>query len=82
MTIEIMFTKRLWTTYINIFNTFVMGNLIVIHEEYCKDKEQIVIGVADSVANANKLIDAYYGKYEQVYFNNIRVTGRCGLILN
>jgi hypothetical protein len=49
-----------------------MGSLIVIHEKDHEDKEQIVIGVADSVENANSLIDKYYGKYEQVSFTDIR----------
>jgi hypothetical protein len=52
--------------------TQVMGSLIVIHEKDHEDKEQSVIGVADTVANANKLIDQYYGQYEQVSFNDIR----------
>jgi hypothetical protein len=49
-------------------------NLIVIHEKDHEDNEQIVIGVADSVKNAEIIIDEYYGKenYTEVSFNDIR----------
>jgi len=38
-----------------------MKNVLVIHETDHEDKESIVIGVASSTANADKLIDGYYG---------------------
>jgi hypothetical protein len=49
-------------------------NLIVIHEKDHDDNEQIVIGVADSVKNAEIIIDEYYGKGNctEVSFNDIR----------
>ena len=49
-------------------------NLIVIHEKDHEDNEQIVIGVADSVKNAEKIIEEYYGKdnYTEVAFSDIR----------
>ena len=49
-------------------------NLIVIHEKDYEDGERSVIGVADSVSNAEKIIDEYYGKdsYKEVSFNDIR----------
>ena len=52
-------------------------NLIVIHEKDHEDNEQIVIGVADSVKNAEIIIDDYYGKenYTEVFFNDIRDSG-------
>ena len=52
-------------------------NLIVIHEKDHEDNEQIVIGVADSVKNAEIIIDEYYGKenYTEVFFNDIRDSG-------
>jgi hypothetical protein len=52
-------------------------NLIVIYEKDHDDNEQIVIGVADSVKNAEIIIDDYYGKgkYTEVSFNDIRDSG-------
>ena len=49
-------------------------NLLVIHEKDHDDKEEIVIGVADSVENANLMIEEYYGKvnYDEISFNEIR----------
>ena len=49
-------------------------NLIVIHEIDHDDDETIVIGVADSVKNAESIIEEYYGKgnYTEVSFNDIR----------
>jgi hypothetical protein len=47
--------------------------VIVIHEKD-HDNEEIVIGVADSVKNAERIIEKYYGKenYTEVAFNSIR----------
>lgn len=49
-------------------------NLIVIHEKDHEDNEESVIGVADSVKNAESIIEEYYGKdnYTEVAFYNIR----------
>ena len=49
-------------------------NLIVIHEKDYEDNEESVIGVADSVKNAESIIEEYYGKdnYTEVSFNDIR----------
>lgn len=46
--------------------------VLVIHEIDLDDQEQIVIGVADSVEAANKIIDQYYGKYKEISFLDIR----------
>ena len=46
--------------------------VLVIHE-YCHVfKEHSVIGLADSVDNAKKIIDKYYGAHEQTGFRDIR----------
>ena len=49
-------------------------NLIVIHEIDHEDNKQIVIGVADSIKNAELMIEEYYGKgeFEYVSKNDIR----------
>lgn len=49
-------------------------NVIVIHEKDHEDKEESVIGVADSIENAEKIIEEYYGKgqYKEISFNDIR----------
>jgi hypothetical protein len=49
-------------------------NLIVIHEKDHEDNEEIVIGVANSLVNAESIIEEYYGKdnYTEVSFNDIR----------
>ena len=49
-------------------------NLIVIHEKDHEDNEESVIGVADSVKNAESMIEEYYGKgnYTEVAFYDIR----------
>ena len=47
-------------------------NVLVIHETDSSDKEEDVIGVADSVDNAEKIISEYYGKHEVVSFIDIR----------
>lgn len=36
--------------------------LIVIEEIDLEDNEKLVIGVADSMENADKMVDEYYGK--------------------
>ena len=45
--------------------------LLVIHEKEIDDKEQIVVGVADSVENAEKIINEYYGEHKEISFNDI-----------
>ena len=49
-----------------------MKKLIVIHEKDLDDKEQIVVGVADSVENAEKIINEYYGEHKELSYNDIR----------
>lgn len=49
-----------------------MKMLLVIHEKDLDDKEQIVVGVADSVENAEKIINEYYGEYKEISYNDIR----------
>ena len=40
--------------------------LLVIHEKDLDDKEQIVVGVADSVENAEKIINEYYAEHKEI----------------
>ena len=49
-------------------------NVIGIHEHDHDDKEDIVIGVADSVEKADEVIEKYYGKENmtEISFNDIR----------
>lgn len=49
-----------------------MEMLLVIHEKDLDDKEQIVIGVADSVENAEKIINEYYGEHKEINYKDIR----------
>lgn len=50
-----------------------MNNIIyVLIEQDLKDNETIVIGVADSVENAQKVMDEYYGVYKVVDYRDIR----------
>lgn len=52
---------------------FIMKNLVyVIHEIDLDDNERIVVGVADSLANVDKVVDEYYGKYKVVNYEDIR----------
>ena len=48
--------------------------ILVIHEKDLTDYKEIVIGVADSVENAEKLIEEYYGKDEikEISYRDIR----------
>lgn len=46
--------------------------LLVIHEKDLDNKEQIVVGVADSVENAEKIINEYYGEHKELSYNDIR----------
>lgn len=46
--------------------------ILVIHEKDLDDQEESVIGVADSVENAEKIINEYYGKFQGISFNNIQ----------
>jgi hypothetical protein len=43
-----------------------MTKVLVIHETDLKDREQTVIGVADSLENAELVIDEYYGEFEEI----------------
>ena len=49
-------------------------DLIVIYEKDHEDNDENVIGVSDSVKNAEIIIEKYYGKgnYTEVAFNDIR----------
>jgi hypothetical protein len=49
-------------------------NLIVIHERDHDDNDKSVIGVADSVKNAESIIEEYYGdsNYRIISFQDIR----------
>lgn len=49
-----------------------MKNLIVIQEIDLEDKEQIVVGVADSLENAEKIISDYYGEHKEISYTDIR----------
>jgi hypothetical protein len=49
-----------------------MKEVFVIHEKDLDDHEQIVIGVADSVENAERIIREYYGDYKQLSYRDIR----------
>ena len=48
--------------------------VIVIHEKDLEDRADTVIGVADSVDNAEILIEKYYGigQFEEISFRDIR----------
>lgn len=46
--------------------------ILVIHEKDLDDKEQIVVGVADSVKNAEKMINEYYGEHKEISYTDIR----------
>lgn len=52
--------------------THVRRSLIVIHEKDLSDNEKIVIGVADSIENAEKIIKEYYGNYIEKSHIDIR----------
>ena len=49
-----------------------MVNTLVIHELDLDDDENSVIGIADSVENAEKIINEYYGEYKQISYTDIR----------
>lgn len=48
-----------------------MKMILVIHEKDLNDKEQIVIGVADSIEKAEKMINEYYGEHKEISYNDI-----------
>jgi hypothetical protein len=50
-------------------------NVVVIHEKDYDDKIDTVIGVADSVENAEKVIRDYYGEFEVTKYTDIRDSG-------
>lgn len=53
-----------------------MNNIIyVLIEQDLKDNEIIVIGVSDSVENANLVFHNYYGDFEVINYNDIRDSG-------
>ena len=45
--------------------------IIVIHEKDLLDNENIVIGVADSVVNAEKVIKEYYGEFKEISHEDV-----------
>jgi hypothetical protein len=49
-----------------------MKNVLVIHEKDLEDKDQSVIGVVDSLEEADKLINKYYGEHTVLKFKDIR----------
>lgn len=49
-----------------------MKMLLVIHERDLDTKKQMVVGLADSVENAEKIINEYYGEYKEISYNDIR----------
>lgn len=52
-----------------------MKSLLVIHEKDLEDNEKTVIGVADSVENAEEMIKKYYGEFEEISRNDIQDSG-------
>ena len=46
--------------------------LLVIHEKDFDNKGRIVVGVADSIENAEKIINDYYGEYKEISYKDIR----------
>ncbi len=53
-----------------------MKDIIVIHERDLNDREDSVIGVADSVKNAELVIEKYYGigQFKEISFRAISDT--------
>jgi hypothetical protein len=49
-----------------------MKQVLVIHEKDLDDDEQSVIGVADSVKSAEKVIREYYGDYKELNHRDVR----------
>lgn len=51
-----------------------MKDVIVIHEKELSTREETVIGVADSVENAEFVIERYYGigNFKEISFRDIR----------
>lgn len=50
-----------------------MNNIIyVLIEQDLKDNETIVIGVANSIQNVQKIMDEYYGVYKVINYKDIR----------
>ena len=51
-----------------------LTNLLVIHERDHDDHENIIIGVADGIENAELMIEEYYGieNYTEIAYNEIR----------
>jgi len=47
-------------------------NTLVIHEMDLDDEEKTVIGLADSIENAEAVISTYYGEYKEISFRDIR----------
>ena len=49
-----------------------MKHLFLIHEYDYDDKENSVIGVADSLENVELMINEYYGNFREISFTDIR----------
>ena len=49
-----------------------MKTVLVIHEKDLDDEDKIVVGVADSIENAEKVIKEYYGEFKEISYNDIR----------
>ena len=49
--------------------------IFVLTEKDLADEEISVIGVADSVENAQKVMDKYYGEYKLLNYRDIRDSG-------
>lgn len=45
--------------------------VLLIHEVDLEFREQMVIGVADSIKNADKMINKYYGEHEATSWEHI-----------
>ncbi len=55
------------------FGTMKTNKIVyVIHEKDLDDQEESVIGVADSLENADKIINEYYRDFKSISFNDIR----------
>ena len=52
-----------------------MKVIYVINEKYLDDKENIVVGVADSLDKIDSMIQQYYGFFELISFTDIRDSG-------
>jgi hypothetical protein len=46
--------------------------LLIVHEKDLQDKEEDVIGVVDSIENAESIIKQYYGEFTEISKKDIR----------